>query len=69
LLVMTGGGQVDYHAALDVPRTASVLDIRRAYRRVARRHHPDPSQDPRGPEQFAAAARAHEALVRLAGKT
>jgi len=59
---MTGGGQVDYYAVLGVPRTASAPDIRRAYRRAARRHHPDLNQDPDGPERFAAAARAYEVL-------
>ena len=59
---MTGGGEVDYYAVLGVPRDAPALDIRRAYRRVARRHHPDLNQDPGGPERFAAAARAYEVL-------
>ena len=59
---MTGAGQVDYYAVLGVPRDASAPDIRRAYRRVARRHHPDLNRDPRGPERFAAAARAYEVL-------
>ena len=59
---MTGVGGVDYYAVLSVPRDASAPDIRRAYRRVARRHHPDLNPDPRGPERFAAAARAYEVL-------
>ena len=59
---MTGGGQVDYYAVLALSRNASALDIRRAYRRVARRHHPDLNLDPLGPERFAAAARAYEVL-------
>ena len=59
---MTGGGQVDHYAVLGVPRDASAQDIRRAYRRVARRHHPDLNRDPRAAERFAAAARAYEVL-------
>lgn len=59
---MTGGGKVDYYAVLGVPRNASALDIRRAYRRVARRHHPDLNRDPGGPGRFVAAARAYEVL-------
>ena len=59
---MTGGGQVDYYAVLGVPRDASAPEIRRAYRRVARRHHPDLNPDPSGAEQFGAAARAYEVL-------
>jgi DnaJ-class molecular chaperone len=59
---MTGGGQVDYYAVLGVPRDASVPDIRRAYRRVVRQHHPDLTGDPDGSERFVAAVRAYEVL-------
>jgi curved DNA-binding protein CbpA len=59
---MTGAGQVDPYAELGVSREASSEEIRRAYRQVARRHHPDVNRDPGGPERFAAAARAYEIL-------
>ena len=59
---MTGGGQVDPYAELGVSRDASSEEIRRAYRQVARRHHPDVNGNPGGPERFAAAARAYEIL-------
>ena len=59
---MTGGGQVDPYAELRVSRDASSEEIRRAYRQVARRHHPDVNRDPGGPERFGAAARAYEIL-------
>jgi curved DNA-binding protein CbpA len=59
---MIGGGQVDPYAELGVSRDASSEEIRRAYRQVARRHHPDVNRDPGGPERFAAAARAYEIL-------
>ena len=59
---MTGGGQVDPYAELDVSRDASSEEVRRAYRQVARRHHPDVNQEPGGAERFAAAARAYEIL-------
>jgi len=59
---MTGGGQLDHYAVLGVQRDASAPDIRRAYRRAARRHHPDLNRDPGGSERFAAAARAYEVL-------
>jgi curved DNA-binding protein CbpA len=59
---MTGGGQVDPYAELGVSRDASSQEIRRAYRQVARQHHPDVNRDPGGPERFAAAARAYEIL-------
>lgn len=59
---MTGGGRVDPYAELGVSRDASSEEIRRAYRQVARRHHPDVNRDPGGPARFAAAARAYEIL-------
>ena len=59
---MTGGVEVDYYAVLGVARNASATDIRRAYRRAARQHHPDLNPDPGGGERFAAAARAYEVL-------
>ena len=59
---MTGGGQVDLYAELGVARDASSEEIRRAYRQVARRHHPDVNRDLGGSERFAAAARAYEIL-------
>jgi curved DNA-binding protein len=31
----------DYYATLGVPKTASEADIKRAYRKLARKHHPD----------------------------
>ena len=59
---MTGGGQVDPYAELGVSRDASNEEIRRAYRQIARRNHPDVNRDPGGPARFAAAARAYEIL-------
>ena len=38
---MTGTDHKDYYKALGVKKSASADDIRKAYRRLARKHHPD----------------------------
>lgn len=38
---MTGRAEIDPYAVLGLPPTASQDEIRAAYRRLARRHHPD----------------------------
>lgn len=53
----------DLYAALDVPSDADEAEIRRAFQKLARRHHPDLAPgDPEGARRFAAAARAFEVL-------
>ena len=64
---MTGGGQVDPHAELGVSRAALSEEIRRAYRQIARRQHPDGNRSPGGPERFAAVARAYDILSNPGG--
>jgi molecular chaperone DnaJ len=51
----------DYYQVLGVPSDASAEEIRRAYRQLARRYHPDISGDERG-SVFIEAARAYEVL-------
>ena len=57
-----GEGGLDHYRLLGVARNASARDIRRAYRRLARRHHPDLNPRPDGAERFAALAHAYEIL-------
>jgi curved DNA-binding protein CbpA len=59
---MTSRTDADLYGTLGVPRDASALEIRRAYRRLARHQHPDLNPDPDGPRRFAALARAYEIL-------
>ena len=56
-------GPKDHYATLGVARTATHDEIRKAYRKLARKFHPDVSQEPNAQEQFMAAAEAHEALI------
>ncbi|AKL64418.1 MULTISPECIES: DnaJ C-terminal domain-containing protein [Streptomyces] len=42
----------DYYEALGVSRSASQDEIQQAYRKLARRHHPDVNKDPGAEERF-----------------
>jgi curved DNA-binding protein CbpA len=52
----------DLYAVLGVAPDAPAREIRRAYRRRARQHHPDLNPQPEGSEQFARLAQAYEIL-------
>jgi curved DNA-binding protein CbpA len=52
---------VDHYAVLGV-RSASSRQIRQAYRRLARRHHPDVNPRPEGTGRFAELAHAYAIL-------
>jgi curved DNA-binding protein CbpA len=52
----------DFYEVLGVARNASAPAIRRAYRRLARQHHPDRNPQPDGPERFRTLAEAYAIL-------
>lgn len=53
----------DPYAVLGVKRDASAEDIKRAYRRLAKAHHPDRNrEDPRAQDKFSALNSAYEIL-------
>jgi hypothetical protein len=52
----------DYYNILGVRRGADADDIKRAYRELARKHHPDKSKEKGAQERFVELQRAHEVL-------
>jgi len=52
----------DYYATLGVDRTASAEDIKKSYRKLARKYHPDVSKEPDAEERFKEVAEAYETL-------
>jgi molecular chaperone DnaJ len=52
----------DYYEILGISRTADQEEIKRAYRRLARKYHPDVNREPGAEETFKEVSRANEVL-------
>ncbi|XP_042497810.1 chaperone protein dnaJ A6, chloroplastic-like [Macadamia integrifolia] len=52
----------DYYSTLGVPKSASVKEIKSAYRKLARQYHPDVNKQPGATEKFKEISTAYEVL-------
>ena len=52
----------DYYEILGVPRSASPDDVKKAYRKLARKYHPDVSKEPNAEDRFKEVQEAHGTL-------
>src|SRR5436190_13990538 len=52
----------DYYGILGVERTASAEDIKKAYRKLAQKHHPDVNKEAGAEERFKEIAEAYQTL-------
>jgi len=52
----------DYYQTMGLPREATADDIKRAYRKLARRYHPDVSKEPDAESRFKELGEAYEVL-------
>lgn len=60
MVVMAASG--DYYSTLGIPKSASVKEIKAAYRKLARQYHPDVNKQPGATEKFKEISTAYEVL-------
>ena len=52
----------DYYEALGVSKTASADEIRKAYKKLSRKYHPDANKETDAPERFKQVQEAFDVL-------
>ncbi|EJU05040.1 DnaJ-domain-containing protein [Dacryopinax primogenitus] len=61
-VILSLAAGADYYKILDVARTASEQDIKKAYKKLSRKFHPDKNKSPGAEERFVDIATAYEVL-------
>ena len=61
-IVVLTVAQKDYYKILAVPKTASQADLKRAYRKLSLKYHPDKNSSPDAAEKFAEISVAYDTL-------
>ncbi|KAI0067469.1 DnaJ-domain-containing protein [Artomyces pyxidatus] len=62
LLVCSLVNAADLYKVLDLDRSASEQDIKKAYKRLSRKYHPDKNREPDAEDRFVEVAHAYEVL-------
>ncbi|PIA65258.1 hypothetical protein AQUCO_00100618v1 [Aquilegia coerulea] len=62
LFTVRASSSSDYYSTLGVPKSATVKDIKAAYRKLARQYHPDVNKQPGATEKFKEISAAYEVL-------
>jgi DnaJ-class molecular chaperone len=62
LLIAAVAAGKDYYKILNVPKTASAGDIKKAYRKLSLKYHPDKNSAPDAAEKFAEISQAYDVL-------
>jgi len=55
---------MDHYKILGLPNTASLADIKKSYRKLAFKYHPDRNKDPKAEEKFKKISVAYEVLTK-----
>ena len=59
-MIVTAG--TDYYELLGVSRSADTKELKRAYRQLARKYHPDVNKEPGAEDKFKEISNAYEVL-------
>ncbi|KAL5729652.1 hypothetical protein ACHQM5_002574 [Ranunculus cassubicifolius] len=61
-ILVRAAAAADYYSTLGIPKSATVKDIKSAYRKLARQYHPDVNKEPGATEKFKEISAAYEVL-------